>query len=105
MTSSWVVTVEGNLVCAIEPATVRADAAAGGTPLEVACALAGNFARQGCIDGSYAFADRDGARVFAALCLRFSQALVERRLSIIDRLPLEFDRYHADEQPQPSPPD
>ncbi len=103
MSTTWHVTVKGNLVCAIEPAPPGADAAAGGTPLEIGSALAANFARQGCIDGSYAFADREGARTFAQLCLGFAKALLERRLEIIARLPAGFERYAADEQPQLPP--
>lgn len=107
MTQTWLVTVEGNLVCAIEPAVAGAGAgpAAGGTPLEVGSALAANFARNGCIDGGYAFADREGARTFARLCLGFSKALLERRLEIIERLPVGFERYASDEQPLAPPPD
>lgn len=93
------VTVRGNLVCAIGPAAADPGAASGGTPLEIASALATNFAHQGCIDGVYAFADRESAKTFAKLCLQFGSALIERRLKIIENLPAGFDRYAADEQP------
>ena len=103
MTQNWLVTVKGNLVCAIEQAAADVGSAEGGTPLEVASALATNFAHHGCIDGAYAFADREGAKVFAKLCLKFGSALIERRLEIIEKLPHSFDRYAADEQPLQSP--
>jgi len=104
MTQNWLVTVRGNLVCAIEQAAADAGAAAGGTPLEIASALATNFAHHGCIDGAYAFANRERAKVFARLCLKFGSALIERRLEIIERLPPDFDRYAADELSLQQPP-
>ena len=104
MTQAWLVTVHGNLVCAIEPAVAGDERAAAGTPLEVGSALAANFARNGCIDVVYALADRESARTFARLCLGFGRALLDRRLEIIERLPVDFERYAADEQPPAPPP-
>jgi len=99
MRCSYIVVVKGNLVCAIEPASASADGQSAGTPLEIASALAINFGRSGCIDGHYAFGDAVAARAFALLCLRFSKALVERRLAAINGLPSDHPAYLADEQP------
>jgi hypothetical protein len=99
MRQAWAVTVRGNLVCGIERAAADALSANAATPLEVGSALAANFARNGCIDGSYLLTDRGSARTFAMLCLTFSKALVERRLGVIEQLPAGFDRYVSDEQP------
>ncbi len=105
MAHIWLVTVHGNLVSAIQPEAAGAHAAAEGTALEVGSALAANFARDGRIDGQYAFADRESARTFALVCLGFTQALLERRLKVIRTLPHGFERYAADEQPRLPPPD
>ena len=51
------------------------------------------------LDGVYGFADAAAARTFAVLCLEFSRALVERRLTVIENLPGDFTAYAADEQP------
>ena len=103
MQASYVVTVSGNLVCAIEPILAPAGEWVSGTPLEVGSALASNFARHGCIDGRYGFSDAPAARTFAILCLGFSKALLERRLAIVEALPKHFASYLADEQPSRKP--
>jgi hypothetical protein len=99
MQQAYVVIVKGNLVCAIQPRSASHEPAIAGTPLEIASALAANFESHGSIDGVYAFGDSAAARTFAVLCLGFSKALLERRLTIIENLPPGFSTYAADEQP------
>jgi hypothetical protein len=79
----YVVTVEHNLVVAIGRVDDAAVASIPQTKLEVATQLAENFRANGCIDGRYHFANAQRARVFAALCLEFTQAQVARRLAAI----------------------
>jgi len=81
--AAYVVTVEHNLVVAIARVDGAAAASTPQTKLEVATQLAENFRANGCIDGRYHFANAQRARVFAALCLEFTQALVERRLAAV----------------------
>ena len=84
--AAHVVVVEGNLVVAIARADGDAPIPVPPTKLEIATQLADNYRTNGCIDGRYHFANAQRARVFATLCLEFTQALVERRLATIKAL-------------------
>lgn len=96
MVDVYVVRVEGNLVNAIERRESRSDDAAPGTPLEVGTQLATAFRESGRVDGVYLFADREGARGFASLCLQFMKVLVDQRSRHIEALPVKFECYRAD---------
>jgi hypothetical protein len=87
------VTVEHNLVVAIARVDDASGASIPQTKLEVATQLAESYRASGCIDGRYHFANAQRARVFATLCLEFTQAQVERRLAAIRSLAVgeEFD--------------
>jgi len=98
MVDVFVVSVEGNLVTAIER-TAPTSAEPPGTPLEIGTQLATNFRETGRLDGSYVFASADGARSFAVLCLQFVKNLVEQRCRLIEGLPAGFDSYRAEPQP------
>jgi hypothetical protein len=55
--------------------------------LEVGTRAAQNFRRNGCLDGTYFFADLAQARMFARLCLEFMRLLVNRRLAALASAP------------------
>ncbi len=93
MTQVFIVRVEGNLVNAIERREARPADRIPGTPLEVGTQLATAFRESGRIDGLYLFAEREGARSFASLCLQFMKALVEQRSRHIEALPAGFESY------------
>jgi len=95
--AAYAVTVENNLVAGIARVDGGTTAPVAQTRLEVATQLAENFRANGCIDGCYHFANAQRARVFATLCLEFTQALVERRLAAIRSLAVgaEFDAGDA----------
>jgi hypothetical protein len=88
----FIVVVHHNLVVAVRRYT--------GTPsdvltkLEIGTRLAQSFQQRGCIDGTYAFASAQSAKVFASLCTEFTQAILAKRLEAIHRLPLGVD-YEA----------
>lgn len=86
MTGVWVVTVDGNLISAIEPST--SDEVVPGSRLEVGTGLANNFREKGCIDGRYVFSGAHDAQAFATLCLEFVKALLEQRLRAVKDLPI-----------------
>ena len=89
----FVVVVRHNLVAAIRRATEAGDIRVPQTKLEIGTQLAQNFQRAGFIDGDYYFDDAKRAKVFASLCLEFTQALLARRLEAVRKLPLgtEYD--------------
>jgi hypothetical protein len=93
----YVVVVRNNVVCAIERSTAAAPVSIPQTPLEVATELATNNRVNGCIDGRYRFDDTQRAKIFAALCLEFTRAVVERRLAAIEALPVGRAEYRADD--------
>ena len=95
--AAYAVTVANNLVVAIARIDDGTAAPAAQTKLEVATQLAENYRANGCIDGCYQFANAQRARVFATLCLEFTQALVLRRLAAIRSLAVgeEFDAGNA----------
>jgi hypothetical protein len=99
--SVYVVTVEHNLVAAIDRVPEGASGDVPETPLEVGTELAANYRRNGCLDGRYAFRSPQRARVFATLCLEFAQALVERRLARVKALRAD-EGYRADDLPSAS---
>ncbi len=84
--TAYVVTVRHNLVVAIARVADAAAVPIPPTKLEVATQLAENFRANGCIDGRYHFANAQRARVFATLCLEFTQAQLERRLAAVRKL-------------------
>jgi hypothetical protein len=90
-TAAYVVTVEHNLVVAIARVADAAAVSIPPTKLEVATQLAENFRVNGCIDGRYHFANAQRARVFATLCLEFTQAQLERRLAAVRKLAADQD--------------
>jgi hypothetical protein len=100
MTDVYVVVVESNVVSAIERLTGPAPVPIPKTPLEVGTQLAENNRANGCIDGRYYFDDTQRARTFAALCLEFTRALVEKRLAVINSLPVGGIEYRADDDRQ-----
>ena len=102
MADVFVVWVEGNLVTSIERTGPLSNEPPG-TPLEVGTQLATNFRETGRLDGSYVFADPDGARSFGVLCLQFMKNLVEQRTRLIEGLPAGFDSYCAEPQPRGRP--
>ena len=95
-TQAWVVVVEHNLVVTLARAEPGVAVPAMQTKLEVATALAANFQRNGCLDGCYHFAGAERARVFATLCLEFTQALVERRLAALKTLAVGGELHAGD---------
>ncbi len=97
MTQIFIVVVERNIVTAIERTTDVPAEPIPRTPLEVSTQLANNNRTNGCIDGRYYFDDSQRARIFAELCLEYTRAVVEKRLSAINKLPVEFSGYRADE--------
>jgi hypothetical protein len=96
----YVVRVEGNLVVSIAPSLRNAEDPPPGTPLEVGTQLATNFRETCRLDGSYVFADAEGARSFASLCLQFMKNLVEQRTKAVVALPPGFSSYTPDPQPR-----
>ncbi len=94
---TYVVVVESNLVVAIEPASAEDERGPCGSPLEIGTTLSERYRRSGLIDGRYRFENASGARVFATLCLQFTQALAQQRLSAIEKLPPAFDSYLAED--------
>lgn len=94
----YVVVVRGNLVVAIERSARPPDSPIPGSPLEVSSQLAANHKRHGCIDGTYYFDDAQRARIFATLCLGFTKAVAERRLTFIDSLPAGRAEYREDDE-------
>ena len=102
MADVFVVWVEGNLVASIERTGPLSNEPLG-TPLEVGTQLATNFRETGRLDGSYVFADADGARSFGVLCLQFMKNLVEQRTRLIEGLPAGFDSYRAEPHPRGRP--
>ncbi len=97
MPEYYAVVVERNLVRAIERLEAPAPRPVPATPLEVSSELAANHRANGCIDGRYYFDDPQRARTFAALCLEFTKALVERRLRAVEGLPAGVAEYRADD--------
>jgi hypothetical protein len=89
----FVVRVQGNLVVSIGQSPRGAGDPALGTALEVGTRLATNFRETGRLDDDYLFADAEGARTFAALCLQFMKSLVEQRSEAISALPRGFTSY------------
>ena len=102
MIDVFVVSVDGNLVTSIERMAPLSNEPPG-TPLEVGTQLASNFRETGRLDGSYVFANADGARSFGVLCLQFMKNLVEQRCRLIEALPAGFDSYRAEPQPRGRP--
>ena len=92
--ATYVVTVEHNLVVAVERANDGPAALVPETPLEIGTQLADNYRRSGRIDGRYYFRSPQRARVFATLCLEFTRALIDRRLAIVKALRADED-FHA----------
>jgi hypothetical protein len=82
----FVVEVRHNLVSSIKRETLREDSPPPKTKLETGTQLAENFQRNGCIDGRYRFENEQRARIFATLCLEFTQALIARRLDEVRKL-------------------
>jgi hypothetical protein len=97
MTDVYVVVVKNNMVCAIERSADPAPVSIPKTPLEVGTQLATNNRLNGCIDGHYYFDDTQRAKVFASLCLEFTKALVEKRLAVINSLPVGSAEYRAND--------
>lgn len=97
----YIVVVEKNVVTAIERTHQRPAAPIPRTPLEVSTQLADNNRTNGCIDGRYYFDDSQRARIFAELCLEYTRALVEKRLGAINKLPVGYAGYRADDDPAP----
>lgn len=99
--ATHVVVVESNLVVAVARVDGNAAIPVAQTRLEIATQLADNYRTNGCIDGRYHFANTQRARVFATLCLEFTQAQIERRLATINSLGAgeEFDAGNAHRQP------
>ena len=87
MPDFYAVVVRHNVVCAIERLAAPPAEPVPATPLEVGTQLAANHRAHGCIDGRYYFDDAQRARVFAALCLEFTRAMVDKRLAQIEKLP------------------
>ena len=82
------VEISMNLVRAIAPHETRpGEIAEAASNLEIGTMAAVNFQRNGCLDGTYYFADLARARTFARLCLEFMRLLVERRLADLAALP------------------
>jgi hypothetical protein len=92
----YVVTVRNNLVVAIEHASDDDGAVVPETTLEVGTQLADNYRGNGCIDGRYHFDNPQRARIFATLCLEFTRALIDRRLTVVKALRSD-EEYHADD--------
>lgn len=101
MANVFVVSVEGNLVTSIERKAALSEPP--GTPLEVGTQLATNFRETGRLDGSYVFAEAEGARSFGVLCLQFMKNLVEQRTRLVEALPAGFDSFRAEPQPRGRP--
>jgi len=101
MAETYVVIVKNNLVTAIERLSEPLDRPIPKTPLEVSTELADNNHRNGCIDGRYYFEDTQRARIFASLCLEFIKALVEKRLAMIEALPVGSAVFRADDERDP----
>jgi hypothetical protein len=97
MSDFYVVVVEKNIVQAIERSTLPPAEPVPRTPLEVSAQLAANNRLHGCIDGRYYFEDSQRARIFAELCLEYTRALVEKRLAVINKLPVGFAEFRADD--------
>jgi len=99
--ATHVVVVASNLVVAIARVDGGAAIPVAQTRLEIATQLADNYRNNGCIDGRYHFANAQRARVFATLCLEFTQAQIERRLAAIRSLAAgeEFDAGSAPARP------
>jgi hypothetical protein len=93
----YIVVVEKNIVQAIERSTLAPAGPVPRTPLEVSAQLAANNRLNGCIDGRYYFEDSQRARIFAELCLEYTRALVDKRLAKINKLPVGFVEYRADD--------
>lgn len=98
MAEAYTVVVRHNLVVEIRPGPAPEGEAVTRTPLEASQALAANNLRNGCIDGDYRFDEASRARVFALLCLEFTQALAERRRASIERHTGELS-WRADGEP------
>jgi hypothetical protein len=90
----FVVEVRHNLVTSIKRAADHDVSPPPKTKLEIGTQLAENFQCNGCIDGQYRFENEQRARIFAALCLEFTQALVTRRLEAVRKLH-SGDEYNA----------
>jgi hypothetical protein len=69
------------------------------TKLEIGTQLAENYRSRGSIDGEYRFENAQRAKIFATLCLEFTQALVARRLDALQHLAAGAE-YHAEESTQ-----
>lgn len=95
----YTVVVENNVVSAIERSEREPEEHLPASPLEVASLLARNNREHGCIDGRYPFRDSQQARIFAELCLDYVRALIAKRLDVINKLPVGFAEYRADEGP------
>jgi hypothetical protein len=95
----FVVTVEHNLVSAIMRAPGDSAGAVPDTTLEVGTELAANYRRNGCLDGKYRFRNAQRARIFATLCLEFTQALTERRLAAVKAMRSDEEFHAGDARP------
>lgn len=95
----FVVIVEHNLVTAIARASGGGAGAVPETTLEVGTELAANYRRNGCLDGQYLFRNAQRARIFATLCLEFTQALTERRLAVVKALRSDEEFHAGDARP------
>lgn len=93
MADCYVVVVRHNLVTALRREASLTDVAVPQTKLEVGTQLAENYRQHGCIDGDYLFDNPQRAKIFAVLCLEFTQALVAKRLERLQKLPAatEYD--------------
>ena len=100
MADVYVVVVEANLVAAIERMPREPSGPPLPTALEVGTALSERYRTFGCIDGRYVFDDASGARVFALLCLQFTQAIAQRRQVSVEALPPAFDAYFPEDRPR-----
>ena len=92
--ATYVVVVENNLVVTVARIDDGVAPPVPPTRLESATQLAENHRNNGCIDGRYHFSNAQRARVFATLCLEFTQALIERRLATIKALAVG-EEFHA----------
>lgn len=96
MPGTYVVVVEHNLVTALRKLPDPAGVPVPATKLEVGMQLADNYRRRGCIDGRYYFDNAQRARIFATLCLEFTQALVGKRLEAVKGLSSDADYSATD---------
>jgi len=100
LADAYVVIVQHNLVTEVRREIRTTEITVPGTKLEVGTQLADNYRSHGCIDGHYYFDNLQRARIFATLCLEFTQALVEKRLGAIEQLTGDAD-YSATDTERP----